>query len=107
MSTFGKRLRIARKNKKLTQRKLAELINVTYSSISEWENNHHQPDIDTLGELCQALDVEASWLLSSNAPGPNSELASYLKGELEELSEEAKKEIDNFIAYIKTKYKKK
>lgn len=107
MYTFGVRLRNARESKKLTQRELAKLINVAYTSISEWENDHHRPGLDTLKVLCGILDVKASWLLSSDAtPTPNPEMSAYARGELDELSAEAKKEIDDFIKYIKVKYKK-
>jgi transcriptional regulator with XRE-family HTH domain len=107
MESFGSRLKKARKEKKLTLRQLADLISVKYSSISEWENDHHRPDLDTLEKLAKTLDVEVSLLLSAKENNTNPEFSSFLRGELDDLSDEAKKEIDNFIAYIKTKYPKK
>lgn len=107
MSTFGIRLRTARKTKKLTQRKLAKLINVAYTSISEWENDHHKPDINILEVLCNVLDVKASWLLSSEEAPKNTTVLQYLQDKDQiDLPDEAKKEIDNFFEYLAFKYKK-
>ncbi len=62
MSTFGDRLREARKRKKLTQQGLAELIDVKHNSISNWENGQNVPDPDTIERICSALNVSFNYL---------------------------------------------
>ena len=59
--TFGEKLRAARKEKKLTQKGLAELIHAAHNSISNWENNQNKPDPDTIQNLCWALGVTPNY----------------------------------------------
>ena len=53
-----------RKNKKLTQAKLAEMIYVSEKTISKWENGNGVPDTDLLSKLCEVLDISVNELLS-------------------------------------------
>jgi transcriptional regulator with XRE-family HTH domain len=78
MNTFGEKLREARKNKNLTQKELADLINAKHNSISNWENDQNKPDPDTIELLCGALDIDPNYLLSksgieANHINPNNE----------------------------------
>ena len=66
--TFGERLRAARKQKKLTQKELASIINAAHNSISNWENNQNMPDPDTIQNLCWALGVQPNYFFSVDAP---------------------------------------
>lgn len=70
--TFGEKLRSARKEKKLTQRELAELIHAAHNSISNWENDQNKPDPDTIQNLCWALGVTPNYFfLDSVTEQPN------------------------------------
>lgn len=63
------RLKAARKAKKLTQEKLAELINTTKGTISNYENGHSTPSNDMLTSLSSALNVSVDYLLGiTNKP---------------------------------------
>ena len=55
--SFGKTLAKLRKERKLTQQELADLLNVTNKTISKWETNTTAPDIDTLKRISQVLKV--------------------------------------------------
>lgn len=68
--TFGERLRQARKEKKLTQKELADKINAKHNSISNWENNQNMPDPETIENLCWALDVQPNYFFSVTASLP-------------------------------------
>ena len=104
METFGGRLRSARKSKNISQRKLAEIIGAKHTSISEWENGYHEPkDIETINKICSALKVDASWLLNNN--NKESKVSLYLSKGIDDLPEDAKTELDNFVDYLKAKYK--
>lgn len=63
MNTIGERIRIARKAKELSQKELADKVSRTKNVISNWERGDNQPDADTIGKLCAALDVMPNWLL--------------------------------------------
>lgn len=53
-----------RKEKNLTQSELAEKLNVTDRSISNWENGKCMPDISLFNPLCSALDITINEFLS-------------------------------------------
>lgn len=50
-----KKLRI---EKGYTQKKMAELLNIPYSTYSNYENNNRTPDVDTLMCIANMLGVE-------------------------------------------------
>ncbi|MGN1200792.1 MAG: helix-turn-helix domain-containing protein [Candidatus Caccovivens sp.] len=60
----GKFIAEKRKEKKLTQAKLAEKIKVSEKTISKWECGNGFPDTSLILPLCQALDISANELLS-------------------------------------------
>lgn len=60
---IGNRIRKYREDRKLSQKQLAELIGVSNSRVSNWEQGINRPDADILAELCKALQVSPSELL--------------------------------------------
>jgi transcriptional regulator with XRE-family HTH domain len=66
--TFGQKLKFARKNKKYTQKELAEAIGAKHNSVSNWENDQNKPDPDTIELICNVLDISANYLLGTNDP---------------------------------------
>lgn len=60
---IGNRIRKYREDRKLSQKQLAELIGVSNSRVSNWEQGINRPDADILAELCRALQVSPSELL--------------------------------------------
>lgn len=56
--TTGERIKAARINAGLTQRELAERLNVSFVNISQWENGVRNPKIETLQKIAEALGVE-------------------------------------------------
>lgn len=63
--SFGKTLAKLRKERKLTQQELADLLHVTNKTISKWETNTTAPDIDTLKRISQVLNVPVDVLLGN------------------------------------------
>ncbi len=53
-----------RKEKKLTQQELANLINVKGKTISKWETGHGIPDVSIMIPLCRELDISINELLN-------------------------------------------
>ena len=60
---LGMRLQVSRKNKKLTQYQVAELVGTTKSSISGYENNISLPPIETLKRMSFIYGVSCDYLL--------------------------------------------
>lgn len=62
-SKTGKLIYAMRKQKNLTQKELAELVNVSDKAVCKWENGRGCPDITLLPALSHSLDVSIESLL--------------------------------------------
>lgn len=60
---FGKTLRELRIDRGMTQNRLAEKLNVSPTSIRDWENRNKQPNYDMLYNLSKIFDVTIGQLL--------------------------------------------
>lgn len=65
---IGKRIREARKKKKLSQSELSELLNISPSHMSDIENGKTNIGLDIFMHITQILEVSADWLLQTNVP---------------------------------------
>jgi transcriptional regulator with XRE-family HTH domain len=61
---IGKLIMELRKSKKLTQKGLADILNVTDKAVSKWERGVGYPEITLIPELAEALDISVSELLN-------------------------------------------
>ena len=61
---LGKKIMTMRNEKNLSQEQLAEKLNVTRQTISNWENGKFYPDIDSLVNLSKFFNVSLDDLLS-------------------------------------------
>ncbi|MCM1084514.1 MAG: helix-turn-helix domain-containing protein [Clostridium sp.] len=61
---IGKFIAQVRKEKQLTQRQLADLLNISDKTISKWETGRGLPDVSMILSLCEILDINANELLS-------------------------------------------
>lgn len=63
MTDFGTRLKAARKDKKLTQKALANQLGVEQSTVSNYENNFRFPIASALKDIADQLEVSVDYLL--------------------------------------------
>ena len=63
---IGKFIHQIRTKKRMTQKELAEQINVTDKAVSKWENGEGCPDVSLLPVLSKVLNVEILDLLEGN-----------------------------------------
>lgn len=61
---IGKFIAQVRKEKQLTQKQLADLLNISDKTISKWETGRGLPDVSMILLLCEILDINANELLS-------------------------------------------
>ena len=61
---IGKFIADRRRSQDLTQKQLAEQLNVSDKAVSKWETGRSMPDNSILLELCQVLDINVNELLS-------------------------------------------
>lgn len=81
-----------RRERGLTQRGLAERLNITDKAVSKWERGLSYPDITLLPDLAEALGVSAGELLN---------------GERSQSSEKESKTISNALDYARDEMKRK
>ena len=62
--TLGQKIKKLRNEKGLTQKDLANLVNVTFQTVSKWENDENEPDVSTLRRLAQLFECSMDDLLS-------------------------------------------
>jgi transcriptional regulator with XRE-family HTH domain len=61
---IGKIIENKRKEKNLTQKELAELLGISNTAISKWENGNNLPDISMLAPLAETLELDLLELIS-------------------------------------------
>ena len=61
---LSERLAAARKERNMTQREVAERLNVSFQAVSLWERGETSPDIDKLVEIASLYQVTTDWLLT-------------------------------------------
>lgn len=80
-----------RKEKNITQSKLAEMLGITDRAVSKWENGICLPDSGTMPELCKILDITINDLFS---------------GEVVDMRDNEKKLEENLLQMTKLKEEK-
>lgn len=60
---FGNTLRTLRREKNIGQKELAIYLNVSVSTISNYEKSVHHPDLQTLCKLADYFDVSIDYLM--------------------------------------------
>ena len=60
---LARNISIYRKEKRLTQEELAQILGVSFQAISKWENAQTMPDISLLPLLSKTLEVSIDKLL--------------------------------------------
>lgn len=73
LQKVGRYIAERRKDKKLTQEKLGELIGVTDTTISKWERGVNAPDISVLNKLSDILEVSVREILNGCKNEQNSQ----------------------------------
>lgn len=73
---IGMRIRESRKNKKLSQLELSELLNISPTHMSDIENGKTNIGLDIFMRLTEILEVSADWLLQTDIPSVNAILSN-------------------------------
>ncbi|MEG1312401.1 MAG: helix-turn-helix domain-containing protein [Romboutsia sp.] len=117
MVTFGDRLRQLRIEQEMTQEELANIFGLHKTRISQYELNKRQADDELKKKFADFFNVSIDYLIGKSDIKESAE--DILKdknitiglhntnGIDDTLPAEAKKEIENFIDYVKQKYSNK
>jgi len=110
---LAKRLKYLREERNLTQKELAEKLGISPSAIGMYESDKRNPDTYMLNILANFFNVSVDYILGrtnvkkSILSDKDITVALHSEYDYDELPDEARKEIENFIKYMKDKYKDK
>lgn len=76
---FGENLKELRRNKNLTQEKLADFLGVSFQTVSKWERGDNYPDITMLPEIATFFKVSVDDLLGVNRAENEKEITEKLR----------------------------
>jgi transcriptional regulator with XRE-family HTH domain len=85
---FGKRIKVLRKNKGLTQEKLVERMDISLNYLSSMERGLENPTFDMLMKISDALEVEIMELFNYRHDENLYELRKIMSRFAKELDEE-------------------
>ncbi len=80
MLEIGKKIKELRLSKKLTQKDLAKILNVTPQAISKWERNESNPDIQMLVTLSKYFNISVDDILGNKNENFFGSFISKIKG---------------------------
>lgn len=104
--SFGERLKKVRIDRGLRQEDIGAIVHVGKSTVSQWENNIHFPDIETIVKIASHLNVSSGYLLGlSDVMTPIETIAAHHEGE--EWTEEELEEIERFKEFVRMKRQQK
>ena len=109
MTVFAERLKKLRKEKKISQQELAQMVGVDIRQISRYEGGKIVPYAETIVKLANVFNVTTDYLLIKNAPRKpfrfdEEELLEHIE-EIRNLTDEDKKCLYHYIDALVAKNK--
>lgn len=105
------RLRLLREEKKLTQKEMADIFNMSDARYNQYETGKRSPDYDTLKLFADFFDVTTDYLLgrtdirnSYTDDKTSIPTKAYHNLDASGLPDEAIKQVQDYIELIKLKY---
>ena len=102
MSITGDRIKESRENQGLSKTKLAEKTGLTLSAISQFESGERDPSLESLKKLADALQVSADYIMGIKEEISDQNILATFRG-LQKMTEDDKKEMLNFMQFLKAK----
>ena len=113
--TLGARIRSLREERQLTQIALAKELGITCQALSQYELNKRMPDVGMIIQLSDYFNVTTDFLLRGIVYKDSDRFREENPGygppsiqrqiQVADLSEEAVEMIEDYIGYIRQKYK--
>lgn len=76
---FAERLKRRRREKGLTQKDLADFLDVSHTTVSKWENGVFDPDTETLKKMARYLNVSVDYLVGNDEEEEESKIIDILE----------------------------
>lgn len=106
---FAKRLKMERERRAWTQGHMATLLGISNGTLSGYERNYREPDLDTLTKIAELLEVSSDYLLGKTLVRRtlHTEAAHRTDDPMSDLPPEAIRSIEEFKELMRIKYGKK
>ncbi len=99
---IGSRLIELRKKQGLSQAALSQQLGINRSTYAEWEIGRRRPELDSLIKLAEFYKVSTDFILGLDKA---TLAASRSDDPLADLPEEARKSVEEFIDFVRKRYK--
>ena len=107
MDTMGKRIEFFRKKRGLTQKDLADELNLkNRGTVSAWEVDTTSPKPAMMLELCKVLDISISELFGVEENKGLTKEEEKLLASYKDLNEEGQERLAEYTGFLGFKYKK-
>jgi len=97
---LGQRLAKIRKQRKLTQERLAEMTDLANNYISNIENGRSIPSLETLAKLCEALDVTPNEFLMGTVHDSETYCEQEIMDDYKKCTAHERRLVQKFIAML-------
>lgn len=98
---FSEQLKIARKQKGLSQAALGKLLGVQAQTVGRWETGKSKPNLETINKLCEALDVPLRYFINEERVDYQLTLEeAFVINKYRELNDDGKQMIINLLNMI-------
>lgn len=101
---IGNNIRTVRLAHNMTQKELAQKLNVKQTAVSYWETDKREPDFDTIKRICDIFSITYNELLDGNWKNYMEDIKNdFQNKDRAEISEQSKYYNDNRTAEIAQK----
>lgn len=106
MNILGKRIKSERERKGLSQIELAKLLNISNTTLSQYETGQRIPSDEIKIKLAEIFNCSVDYLLGlTNVPTPIETIAAHHEGD--DWTEEELQAIEEFKEFVKSRRKNK
>lgn len=99
--SLGEKIRKLRLSKDITQKELADQLNVSFQTVSKWENNINEPDLASLKKIANIFNCPIDFFFEDDEEKINNSLENISKeNESKEVKEETKEEIKEEVKKV-------
>ena len=99
MIGIGKKIKLLRVERDMSQTQLGELLGVSQSALAHYESETRKIDLDVVGKLCEVFDVTSDWLIgkTENRTPKSDDVIT------DGLTKQEKEEVEDFANYLRMK----
>lgn len=97
---IGENIKQMRKRNNLTQKELADKLNISYQAVSSWEHNRTEPSMGTIERLAECLDCKKSDIIGYDIVDKESDILVDICNRTKEMDEELQKRLLAYADYL-------